>query len=424
MIKNIIFIFAMVVVVILSGCTNKNESDPVTLKVLYFSQEEFMIKYGNQYVVKNPNVSFSVISLSPYYEKGLSQETYREIVEMEKPDILFGFNLKSFGEEGRLVNLDPFVAHSDDIQINQINKHLIDYLRQQGGGLLYALSPTFIGKALFYNKTIFDKYGIKYPKDGISWGEIFNLAARFPSNEKEDEKTYSFYYAGNNIFNLSKEVADSSLIRFIDPHGKSITINTESWLSIIDPILEGKRRGYISTQSDLASNDNPLHNSPFANGKAAMSIDYSYLLSDLQNADFEWDIVTFPTDASQKGSVSAIHANSVFGISKDSAQIKESWKFLEYINSEEYAKSLQMIGAYNELSAREDSNKRFDNINLHAFYSIPPMDQPSIPVDFDTITELYSVASSELEKAGSLDRSTQEVLSELQEKMQLILQKE
>lgn len=286
--KKMLIVFVLLTI-ILSGCFSNTGTEPVTLKVVYDSQEEFMNKYGDMYRVKHPNIEFEVIPLSQYYKEGLSGEIYNTIVETQKPDLLYGFDLESYSTEGKLIDLEPFVTKEFSKSINQ---YILEYLRFKGSGRLYALSPTFAGKALFFNKTIFDQ-------------------------------------------------------------------------------------GYIRTQSDISNLGNPYNDGgSFAKGQAAMTVDYSYLLNDLKHVNFKWDIVTIPVDPVKQGSISAIQPNAVFAISATSKKVEESWKFIEFIHSEQYARTLQKSGSYFVLPAREGLTTKFNDINLKAFYSVPPMDEP------------------------------------------------
>lgn len=419
--KKMLIVFVLLTI-ILSGCFSNTGTEPVTLKVVYDSQEEFMNKYGDMYRVKHPNIEFEVIPLSQYYKEGLSGEIYNTIVETQKPDLLYGFDLESYSTEGKLIDLEPFVTKEFSKSINQ---YILEYLRFKGSGRLYALSPTFAGKALFFNKTIFDQYAIPYPTDKMSWNELFALAKRLRAAEdiQHTTKSFSFYYAGTDLFSLAMEIASSQNVRYLNSDGTKITINTDNWKDIFDLIINGSRKGYIRTQSDISNLGNPYNDGgPFAKGQAAMTVDYSYLLNDLKHVNFKWDIVTIPVDPVKQGSISAIQPNAVFAISATSKKVEESWKFIEFIHSEQYARTLQKSGSYFVLPAREGLTTKFNDINLKAFYSVPPMDEPRYRLSFKKSNALYSLANDELREAIThTDLDTKILLTELETKMQLIL---
>ncbi|MDG0873339.1 extracellular solute-binding protein [Paenibacillus thiaminolyticus] len=45
---------------------------------------------------------------------------------------------------------------------------------------MYGLSPTFVSSAVYYNKDLFEQYGVTPPQDKMTWEQLLDLAARFP----------------------------------------------------------------------------------------------------------------------------------------------------------------------------------------------------------------------------------------------------
>ncbi|MFC4306302.1 extracellular solute-binding protein [Cohnella boryungensis] len=54
-----------------------------------------------------------------------------------------------------------------------------EYIRSIGSGRLYGLSNAYNSQALYYNKDLFDRAGVAYPRDGMNWEEVLQLAQRF-----------------------------------------------------------------------------------------------------------------------------------------------------------------------------------------------------------------------------------------------------
>lgn len=74
------------------------------------------------------------------------------------------------------------------------------------------------------------------------------------------------------------------------------------------------------------------------------------------------------------------------------------------------------------MPAREGLTTKFNDINLKAFYSVPPMDEPRYRLSFKKSNALYSLANDELREAIThTDLDTKILLTELETKMQLIL---
>jgi len=406
----------LIIVLLLSGCAAQQEKEKVTLKVLYSSTDSFMTQYGKTYLALNENIDFEIIPLESYLKNGLSEEQYLEIVETEKPDILSDFDYELFVDEGKLLNLDTYIEKSKDFRMDQINTNLLEYLRQNGNGSIYALSPTFTGKAIYYNKTILDKLTIEHPTDGMNWSGILELTSRISAaGDNIDNEIISFYY-DRTLFELVTNIADTMRVQYANESG-DVTFNTEGWNTIMNLVIENARNGAVYTRDNYPELS-PFDNSKFTNGMVALTLDYSYLINDLHNVDFEWGVVTVPTDSSLESS-DAIQPNALFGVNRDSSYIEESVDFIKYINGEKFAELEQKSGTFHSLPAREAFSTQIVNVDLHAFYSIAPLNFTRV-VPFSS-WEQHNEVNKILLDAVTNETSTEDVLNLLQETTEVIL---
>jgi multiple sugar transport system substrate-binding protein len=63
---------------------------------------------------------------------------------------------------------------------NRFTKVFMDEIIDAGrSGAIYGLPvPPYFPQALYYNKDLFDKFGVAYPKNGMTWDEIYELAKK------------------------------------------------------------------------------------------------------------------------------------------------------------------------------------------------------------------------------------------------------
>ncbi|NEN83655.1 extracellular solute-binding protein [Paenibacillus elgii] len=372
---------------LLTGCTGMKPEDKATkLKVFYHDKQSFYKIYGKLFTAQNPHVEIEVVSLDDYYKKGFSMEGYRELVKKEQPDLIFNFDLQSFVEDGMLVDLEPLLKKSKDVNLERMNKNMTAYLRNKGGGRLYGLSPTFQSKALLYNKTLFDQFGIRYPTDHMSWEEVFQLAARFAKAERNNGSAYGYYHNISHPFRLVQNIAETEGLSLTDTAGQKIMINAPSWRRIMDMVISRTKEGtvYINQPGDMQKGNLLLEN-PFTQGRAAMTVEYSYELEYLSNVDFEWGIATEPVNPATPDRSTSLTPNNLFGIYSGSKNIDGAWQLLEYIHSEKFAKLNSRVGSHGSLPAYIDSTQKKDN-NMEAFYKLYPQDAytPSVPYEFST----------------------------------------
>jgi multiple sugar transport system substrate-binding protein len=94
------------------------------------------------------------------------------------PDIILTHN-GGFSEYKDLklqTNIDPLVKKLN-LDLSRFDTEVIDAIRMPAdNGELYALPYAVNFNATYYNKGIFDKFGIPYPKDGMTWDQMLELA--------------------------------------------------------------------------------------------------------------------------------------------------------------------------------------------------------------------------------------------------------
>ena len=340
-------------------------SEKVTLKVLDYSQEDFNERFGDAFTAKYPNIEVKVIpTLNEKKTAVLRGDELRKLEDKEKPDLLLPTqdSLEKYVAEGRLVDLEPYIAQSKSIKLANMNQNIVDSMKVKGK--LYTLSPTFMTKGLFYNKTLFDKYKIKYPKNKMSWAEVMELAAEFKQKAGSD-KVEGFDY-NHHLFSLADTIARSYNLTYRDVSkgGKNITINTKEWKPIFEMVLKAAKKNAITTKKEA-----------FLAGNAAMTVDHSFFLHSLkpQNIKFEWGVVSEPVNPARPIS-SAYGANHMFGISAESKHADAAWKFIEFVNSDDFAKGYLKDGEFMSGVPTNECCKKWNNkVDLSGLYQLAPI---------------------------------------------------
>ncbi|MCM3338158.1 extracellular solute-binding protein [Paenibacillus sp. MER TA 81-3] len=386
-------------------------SEKVTLKVLDLSQDFFDKRFGNAFTAKYPNIQIKVIPI----QKGkslLGGDDLRKLEDKEKPDLLVPdqLSLDEYVAEGKLVDLGPYIAQSKSIKLANLNQNIVNSMKVNGK--LYTLSPTFMVNGLFYNKTLFDKYKIKYPKNEMSWAEVLKLAAEF----KEKAGSPGFQY-NNDLFSLAaSDIAGSYKLTFQDKNkgGKNITINTKEWKSIFDMVVKAAKKEAITTK-----------NKAFLAGDAAMTVGNPlfFIGFKLENIKFEWGVVSEPVNSAHPIS-SAYGANHMFGISTESKHADAAWKFIEFVNSDDFAKGYMKDGELGSgLPTNECCKKWGNKVDLSGLYKLAPVkekDDSNIP----NISEfVYKEGSEAFKSVLKGTQSLDSMLASLQKKAQSELDK-
>ncbi|TMV50627.1 extracellular solute-binding protein [Paenibacillus mesophilus] len=139
-------------------------------------------RYGNQIQKKFPNYRLKYIPRvaaegTNYYASVLANKEPIDILIASLPTTsIFLTNLKLENDISDLIKKYNY-------DLSKLEPSLVDIQRKIAGGGIYGL-PSTVGNIVFlYNKALFDKFGVPYPKDGMTWDDIYDLARRMTRTE-------------------------------------------------------------------------------------------------------------------------------------------------------------------------------------------------------------------------------------------------
>ncbi|GAA3412059.1 hypothetical protein GCM10020370_62650 [Paenibacillus hodogayensis] len=155
----------------------ENPAERVTLTLVSISPlEEMEVVYLEPLRKKYPHLDVRYIQTS--------KADGTTIPELLAVGVKFDLYTNSRGGfEEALLDYDLKYDMSDlirkqNVDIGHLEPTAIESMRQMFGGKLYGLPVKMNSLLLYYNKTLFDTFGVPYPKDGMSWAETLDLANR------------------------------------------------------------------------------------------------------------------------------------------------------------------------------------------------------------------------------------------------------
>jgi multiple sugar transport system substrate-binding protein len=358
----------------------------ITLKVGYFHEDTFMMRYGKAFTIRYPNVGVKVVPMGDNgWNAANNKEKVLDLMEKEQLDVLF-LPPDLYGElakEGRLYPLDS-VMKQDNYDLQNIYGGVTDSLRKLGDGKLYGLSPEYEMNALYYNKDLFDKYGVPYPKSGMSWEDVLQLAARFPTDERGGERVYGLSAPGYpDASQLAAQIAKTKGLSLFNAEGNQVTLDTDGWKKVWSIATEGYAKGYIFRPQPWPKRsmmmDEVYKRNPFISGTAAMAVTGYSLSRDLDLAEsqykmsaFNWDIASEPIEPARPGESASFTLGAIYAVNAKSEQQRAAWEMVKLINSAEIAKKLSRTMASGSLPTRLKSVKPDDGRNYEPFYTMRP----------------------------------------------------
>lgn len=452
---------ALVATSMLAGCSfgsagENTGNTEASLKVMYYDEGAFFQEFGMLYSALNPNVNIEIVSTQSLYRGNTGEEgeefdyekALAKLIEDEKPDVLMLdiSQYEKMAQDAKLQDLEALMTQ-DKYDTEGLIPGMADYMKELGGGQLYGLPTTFSSQVLFYNKALFDKYNISHPTDQMTWDEVIALAKQFPTEGEPEERVYGLKagYSGD-LNEISQMLANSEGLNYVIPKTKQMTINTDGWKRVLETSLDAinskalyfEDRNTWGRPGAISMDDYYMQN-PFLAGRLAMTIDQTYLMQQIKEAQqyspnkdqivSDWDMVTVPVSTQNPDQSSSVWYNNIFAISKDATSVDEAWKFISYVTGEEFAR-VKSKSTYNyNFSIRTNYLKDEEGRNFAAFYKLKPTrqtmdyrDYESLPSQFNMM--FYNLMSTEFAALQEGTKSVTEVLELLQVKGEELLAQE
>ncbi|MEF3305737.1 ABC transporter substrate-binding protein [Paenibacillus sp. GYB003] len=221
-----------------------------------------------------------------------------------------------------------------NVDLNRFETTSIEAIKQLGGGKIYSLPVYGNNLVLYYNKSIFDKFGVPYPKDGMTWKQTTDLA----KNLTRQDGGVQYMGFGMNPTLLTR--MNPLSIPNADPATNTPTINkNDLWKRFyqtffVDPQLTP---GALKTIPD---------NSPFVKEKNVAMMAYLSSLITIwtdQLKEVDWDIVSLPSFEDNPGVGSQINSIN-FGITSIAKNKEAAMEVLAYMTSDEFQTGLSKKG--------------------------------------------------------------------------------
>ncbi|WP_159884071.1 ABC transporter substrate-binding protein [Paenibacillus puerhi] len=400
---------------VLQACTKAGSTDDKTEKVLRIAttmyagpnDEYFRQRFTELYEFANKNVKIEIIpTMDDRYMYGYGRpdpnekpkdpaEKLKELMNGDNPPdvVMFGYEqLPNLVEENLLTQLDPRIS-TDKFDTTDIVPAVLDGIKKAGDGKIYGLSPTFNSSAVIYNKKMFDEAGVEYPTDKMPWPDMFDLARRLSKGEGKDRKygfSFSTYSMGGDIYYTTQSYTIPLQLRIFDDKAEKMTVNTDQWENVWKTLVQLKTEKLLPEPLDMSNmhmqapeDYNPFQHDDFLSGRTAMAITYYGDLDRINNAmkngqnikgftPFEWDVVTLPVHQEAPDVGANIGMESVMGINAKAQNAEEAWKYIQFINGEDWAK-LKASSNHNIVS-RQKYIKKKDGLdfNMKAFTTLMP----------------------------------------------------
>ncbi|CAG7648653.1 ABC transporter substrate-binding protein [Paenibacillus allorhizosphaerae] len=221
------------------------------------------------------------------------------------------------------------------LDLTRFDPGQLDAVKQFGG--LYGLPIHSGGLVTYINKDIFDKFGIPYPKEGMTWDEAIDLGNKLTRNESGTQ------YIGLGL-SISHAVGMSSLsLPYVDKKTEKAAINNDNFKKLMETLVvkPSQADGYKET---IASLKRTFNNDDFMKTRTMAMFIMNYGLQDQTSFnEFQWDMAPLPV-FKENPTVGTQPYPGILFVSKTSKYKDQAVEVLKYLTSDEYQLDLSKRG--------------------------------------------------------------------------------
>jgi multiple sugar transport system substrate-binding protein len=323
------------------------------------SEEWFNEKYGNYMRTKFPQHTFQFVPMEP--KRDLSA-----VIARGQQIDLFIDSIGQVGFKAGLIDTKmafdvTALTKEANIDLGRFEPATLEAIKKMGG--LYGLPIKNGGLAMYYNKDIFNKFGVTYPKDGMTWEEVAELSKKLTRNDG-GQQYVGYTVSTDHLFRMN-----SLSLPLIDPASQKAALGTDAWKKLINATIVAPMQ-IDGAKAVIAQMKNKFPNKPeFSQDRNVAMFVFNYgFHTDSSFEGMNWDVVSLPVFKDQPKVGTQPYPNYMFvtATSKVKPQVME---VIKAFTSDEYQKKLSEQGEVTVLKSEEikkvfGSNTPFKDKNL------------------------------------------------------------
>ena len=233
-----------------------------------------------------------------------------------------------YAEQGLLLNLQPYFERDlnpDDFFLEPMKA--VRYPDMETGDL-YAIPFAFIVSNIFYNRDMFNQFGLESPNDAWTWYDLADSARRLTRDMDGDGTPDQWGFHSSWDYYLFDSVIHAWGGRILDSDFNVVVDSPEAIQGarfLVDLVLRDQAAPPISVMSSAMRG--------FLNQQLAMYVGNMGDLSTYrQDAFFDWDVAMMPEGPAKR--VVRMGPDS-FAILADSRHPEEAWEYIKFVITQE-----------------------------------------------------------------------------------------
>ncbi|CAG7623613.1 hypothetical protein PAESOLCIP111_02542 [Paenibacillus solanacearum] len=346
--------------------------DPVTIKMYHkggtISDEEFKNYFVEPVAKKYPNITLELVRDGA---KGNSPEEL--LTSGNFPDLIYTSNpsIPVFQDLDIIEDLNPLIK-KHGLDLSKFQDTGLEMMKGYDSKILVGLPLTMNMSAMIYDKDIFDKFGVPYPKDMMSWDDVIALGKKLTITDGGTS------YIGIDPWRV-ESVGSQMTLPVVDPKTNKSTINIEGWGRVLELFKQvTDMPGYVN---------NGKFEYDFFKDNLAMApmwaTDLVGKLTDPTVAKLKnWDLVSIPYVKGYEGKGRNVDTHMLM-MSKVSKHKDEAFAVIKEVTSDEVQMMMAKAGRISPLKDSSfqknylQSNASFNGKNVAALFKLTPTAFPA-----------------------------------------------
>lgn len=318
---------------------SKSDREYKGVELVFYStngdkEEVFDAKYGDAIRNKFPQHTIT-------YIQSQGGARYSDLLAAQQPIDIVLESIAQFTSGpmvyGTATDMEPLIKEHQ-IDLSRLEQTSLEAMRDMTGGTLNALPVYSNSLALYYNRDLFDKFGIPEIEDGMTWDDIMEFNRQL--TRYVDETHYAgLAFSTSHFFRMNS----FSLPYVTEELTSAIGQNEDKWKTlyetlIIEPLKAPGFRDRIMHSGNLPTLANFLKDQNVAMFAGLTNIPITQDMSEIN-----WEVVTLPAYKELPGVGPQLYPG-YFGVSSISKHPDEAMQVIHFLLSDEFQMSWARTG--------------------------------------------------------------------------------
>lgn len=319
-----------------SGNNSSGKSTPGKTTTIDFWQldgtgtQDFYVTLIKQFEKDHPDIKVKMANIP---EDGFFEKLNAAFAAGKGPDLWGGWYSPDEFERGYIAPLDEFIAR-DQYDMDKYFQPATALRLKGADGHYYGLPRDMSNAVIYYNKDLFDKYGVPYPTSDWTLDDFHEAAKKLTHPDDGIYGTDLFAsdfnaITGNPIiWNMGGDVASDD--------GKKVKgyVDSPEMIKLFQYAQTLSKEGVNAPSSVMQTAGDQ---GPFSGGKIGMSLGFLWGYNDIKKAGFKAGAVGFPKDAGSANNFAWTEEVSWY-MNNKSEKKDAAWAFMKYLSSPEVGK--------------------------------------------------------------------------------------